>query len=287
VNRENFDYSCMFLSHNPSTPLKISARWGGHQQTCSSDYDFNGMYHGNQELALWQYTISGFGVADTPEGVFNVEPGSAFLLTIPDKHRYYLPEKSTHWEFLFLGFSGSEAIRLAKDMRQKYSPVSNCFAQKETVALAEMLIDRGIKKELTDPFEISTLSYQFFMTMAREAQQPGELAGDDPVMLFHRFCLRHLAEELSLEDLAAAAGYSRSHFCRIFRSRTGKSPHHYLLELRMKMAESMLSRGNASVKETAAACGFADTSYFCKVFRRFYGASPAKLLLHRDIRSEA
>ena len=286
MNRGNFDYSCTFLSHNSPTPLKIIAYWGGHQQTCTHDYDFNGMQHGDKELALWQYTISGHGTVETPEGVFNVEPGSAFLLTVPDKHRYYLPKKSTHWEFLFLGFSGSEAIRLAKDLRQKHSPVSNCFAQKETVALAGIMIDRGIKKELTDPFETSSLAYQFFMTMAREAQQPGELAGLDPVMLVHRFCLLHLAEELSLEELAAAAGYSRSHFCRIFHSRTGKSPHTYLQELRMKLAESMLQRGNASVKETAAACGFADPSYFCKVFRRFHGVSPAKFLLHKNIGSD-
>ena len=277
---------CTFLSHNSPTPLKISAYWGGHQQTCSHDYDFNGMKHGNKELALWQYTISGHGTVETPEGVFNVEPGSAFLLTVPDKHRYYLPQKSTHWEFLFLGFGGSEAIRLAKDLRQKYSAVSSCFAQKETVELAGILIDKGIKKELTDPFETSSLSYQFFMTMAREAQQPGELAENDPVMIVHRFCLSHLAEELSLEELASAAGYSRSHFCRIFHSRTGKSPHTYLQELRMKLAESMLQRGNASVKETAAACGFADPSYFCKVFRRFHGVSPAKFLLHKNLGSD-
>ena len=241
------------------------------------------MHRGNRALALWQYTISGYGTVESSEGVFNAEAGSAFLLTVPDRHRYYLPEKSTHWEFLFLGFCGDEAIRLAQDLRQKYSPVSNCFARKETVALAGAIIDKGIKKELTDPFEISSLSYQFFMTMAREAQQQAEAAGNDPVMLFHRFCLRHLTEELSLKELAAAAGYSRSHFCRIFHSRTGKSPHLYLLELRMKMAETMLQRGNSSVKETAAACGFADPSYFCKVFRRFHGVSPAKFLLHRNI----
>jgi AraC-like DNA-binding protein len=54
----------------------------------------------------------------------------------------------------------------------------------------------------------------------------------------------------------------------------------------MKLAESMLQRGNASVKETAAACGFADPSYFCKVFRRFHGVSPAKFLLHKNLGSD-
>ena len=85
-----------------------------------------------------------------------------------------------------------------------------------------------------------------------------------------------------MEDMAAFAGYSRSHFCRVFRERTGRSPHEYLQELRMQTAMRKLLHENLSVKETAASCGFADCGYFCRVFRRFYGATPARFRLRKN-----
>jgi AraC-like DNA-binding protein len=48
--------------------------------------------------------------------------------------------------------------------------------------------------------------------------------------------------DLTLTQLAAESGYSRTHFLRMFRGATGQSPHRYLLELRLKKAASMLAR---------------------------------------------
>lgn len=92
----------------------------------------------------------------------------------------------------------------------------------------------------------------------------------------HQYCLKHLAEAISVDELAKFTGYSRSHFCRVFRARSGKSPHEYVMELRMRMALRMLQRGERSVKEIAADCGFGETGYFCRVFRRFHGTTPAR-----------
>ena len=114
------------------------------------------------------------------------------------------------------------------------------------------------------------------MSLISGSRSPGASASADPVQKVHQYCLRHLSGEISVDELANFTGYSRSHFCRIFRANSGRSPHAYIMELRMRMALRMLQRGGMSVKEIAAACGFEETGYFCKVFRRFYGTTPAK-----------
>ncbi|MBR2626533.1 MAG: helix-turn-helix transcriptional regulator [Lentisphaeria bacterium] len=276
MDLNEFDYHNSFVPPESDIGLNMMLRWAGHQRTENKDYSFNGMRRGSQEFVLWQYTISGCGQIESDEGSFLIPPGCAFLLTIPDKHRYFLP--SGHWEFLYLGFNGSEALRIARELRAKYSPVSSAFASPQAIAAAKMFLRRGMENDLSDPVETSELSYRFFMDMIRTCRPDAGDAGKDPVMLFHQFCVQHLAKPLQVEDMAEFAGYSRSHFCRIFRGRTGKSPHKYFLELRMRMALRMLQSGNLSVKETAAACGFPDNSYFCKVFYRFYHTNPSAFL---------
>jgi AraC family transcriptional regulator len=80
---------------------------------------------------------------------------------------------------------------------------------------------------------------------------------------------------LTLTELAAESGYSRTHFLRMFRSATGQSPHRYLLELRLKKAETMLASYTCSLIDIALACGFSSHAHFSTAFRSRYGLSPS------------
>jgi len=84
-----------------------------------------------------------------------------------------------------------------------------------------------------------------------------------------------LDSDLTLKHLAAESGYSRTHFCRMFRVATGKTPHRYLLELRLKRAESLLTSGSLSLIDIAFACGFSSHAHFSTAFRSRYGVSPS------------
>ena len=276
--QEDFAHQSPFVPLASVIPLNIRLRSAGHGRTSSMNYLWDGMKRGNREFVIWQYTIAGCGHLECEEGSFDIPAGSAFLLTFPDKHRYFLPASSESWEFLHLGFDGCEAIRLARALREKYSPVSTRYASAEVVKNARELMQLTVEQNTDDAAKVSTLSYQFFMNIVSSGNREYFLPEKDPIVLIHNYCLRHIAEDISVDDLAAYSGYSRSHFYRIFCSRTGKSPHAYLLELRARTAMRMLQNGNISVKEVSSACGFNDVSYFCKVFRRFCGTAPSNFL---------
>lgn len=87
------------------------------------------------------------------------------------------------------------------------------------------------------------------------------------------------ARGLRLADIAAAAHLSPFHLLRLFRKSTGKTPHQYLIQVRVNMARSLLSAGagSGSLADVAAAVGFADQSHLTRHFKRVLGLTPKQL----------
>lgn len=85
----------------------------------------------------------------------------------------------------------------------------------------------------------------------------------------------HLAEPISLRDLAGALALSRHHFAHSFRKCTGTTPHEFVLRQRVERAKTLLSRTSTPLPEVAAHCGFADQSHLTRVFKQRAGTTPA------------
>ncbi len=81
-------------------------------------------------------------------------------------------------------------------------------------------------------------------------------------------------EPLGVEELARAAGLSRAHFSREFRSTFGESPHAYLLTRRLERAATLLRSTDHSVAEICFSVGLQSVGSFTTSFTRTYGVSP-------------
>lgn len=89
------------------------------------------------------------------------------------------------------------------------------------------------------------------------------------------FIIDHLAENISVEAIAAAAGLSVGHFSKEFKRATGLSPHQWLTRMRIDRAKDLLGHGALPLKSVADRCGFSDQSHFSKVFSKKTGFTPA------------
>jgi len=69
------------------------------------------------------------------------------------------------------------------------------------------------------------------------------------------FMHAHLAEHITLEDIAAAARLSRFHFLRVFQAAHGRTPFAYLRELRTRRALALLRSTRLGVAEIAGQVG--------------------------------
>lgn len=89
-----------------------------------------------------------------------------------------------------------------------------------------------------------------------------------------------LDADLTLQELAAAIGYSRSHFLRMFRATTGMTPHRYVLKRRVERARQLLEQVGLSIAEVAMICGFSSQAHLTFAFRKEYGITPTEYRRH-------
>lgn len=79
---------------------------------------------------------------------------------------------------------------------------------------------------------------------------------------------------ITVSEAAAMAGFSDSHFMKLFKEFTGTSFTQYLVDYRLELAAAQLIKSDEKVIEIAANCGFNNHSYFTRSFIRKYGVSP-------------
>ncbi len=86
---------------------------------------------------------------------------------------------------------------------------------------------------------------------------------------------------ITLAEISKEIFVSQAHFERMFKKYIGKTPHQYLVEIRIQKAMEMLKTEDCSIEETARRCGFVSLSHFSTVFKRVSGknASEYKKLL--------
>ena len=77
----------------------------------------------------------------------------------------------------------------------------------------------------------------------------------------------HHTEPLTIDDAAAATGYGKSNFCKIFKSITGDTFHNTLNRQRVESACGLLSETNISISEISTLVGFNDSKTFCRIFK--------------------
>jgi len=92
----------------------------------------------------------------------------------------------------------------------------------------------------------------------------------------------HLDRDLSLAELAAAAGLSTGYFSQMFRTATGQSPHQFVLAARIERAKSLL-KGSQRVIDVALRCGFKTQQHFSRVFRTMCDVSPTEYRRHEGM----
>lgn len=81
---------------------------------------------------------------------------------------------------------------------------------------------------------------------------------------------------ITLDDLANMAGYSKYHFSRIFKKYSRTTFIAFLNQRRIKAAEMLLLDDNMSITEAAMQVGFSSLTTFNRVFRDIKGCTPSE-----------
>ena len=81
-------------------------------------------------------------------------------------------------------------------------------------------------------------------------------------------------KNILLEDMAAQANLSASHFSRLFKQTIGQSPYQFLMAYRVEQAKKMLDNPRKLMVDIALGCGFSDQAHFSRAFKKIVGLTP-------------
>ena len=85
-----------------------------------------------------------------------------------------------------------------------------------------------------------------------------------------------MADNVSLDEVAAAVNASPFNFARIFQQQTGLPIHRYLTLLRLRASLERIAVADADLTTIALDLGFSSHSHFSDVFRREFGETPSE-----------
>lgn len=107
--------------------------------------------------------------------------------------------------------------------------------------------------------------------------EPESVTGVDPrIEEAENYCRHRLSSPVSVDDVAASVGLSRSQLSRLFQDAYNVGPAERVRQLRVELARHLMSTTTLSVKEIAHACGFTRANHFGRVFHQVTGKTPGQ-----------
>lgn len=238
----------------------------------SHDHDFDELvivWRGNG-LHIWN---------DIP---YPITCGDLFYISSLDRHSYESVNELALDNVLFC----RERFGLAADWSQLL-PDENVSQEQRYWRLSTlgMSVLRDKVEELakecmkSEPLSVQlseALLMQLALLLLRFRQRPdsGALPDAHQLDLLLMALRANIAESFHLETFCQQHALNPRALRSLFKQHTGMNVSHYLRQLRLCRAMSLLRYGSMTISDVAAECGFDDSNYFSVVFSRACGVSP-------------
>ena len=216
-----------------------------------------------------------------------VRKGEVLIIPPDTPHSLNMGEGSSRYLYLFEPeaiFDMRDIKALAQQFARPFYLHDGSDAHTRIRELLLKVMDAYEKKEIM----WNTVCYGYFLRMyailgqhylARLRVRQGEQAhhvDSEVITAAMGYINSHYQEDLSLDDVAAFAGFSRYYFSRSFKKQTGYSFKDYLSQKRMQVAMDLLIRTNRPMKDVAIDSGFGSVATFNRVFRESKGCTPTQ-----------
>lgn len=225
--------------------------------------------------------VAGHGYAVVGGREAHLRAGELLIIPRGVPHRYWASDDAP-WSTYWVHFLGDDADYYVGRIPKPGQPVAiDPAARKEAVRLFRYCLDALYEGYGTPNLIYAAQSVQHILSLLlyrnqalpMEQRRKSRRSSLDSIVSYME---DNLQEQLRLEDFAAEAGMSVSHFSELFRVQTGQSPMAYFIHIRMRYACRLLDLSQQPVKSVAAECGYRDPYYFSRVFKKVMGISPDK-----------
>lgn len=105
---------------------------------------------------------------------------------------------------------------------------------------------------------------------------PKQKEYSEKFILICNYLNEHCTEDLTLDEVAKLAGFSKYHFSRLFKQFTNVTFYKYLNQKRISHAEMLLADPSISITEVALRSGFSSLSAFIRMFKLTKQCTPTE-----------
>lgn len=249
-------------------------------------------YHSHDFLEM-AFVMSGAGRYLIADKMYDVKEGDLLIFNPGVKHQAFLPEgKEVGTTEFFVGFSEIQLQGMYKnyiplspegnilhtsgELRQKIFKICSSMETEKSLGeqgryfvmkayLMQWLV--YVIRALSKPVEVASSGYSFESVNKKYVVE--QIVG---------YFEDHYSEKISLERIAENMYLSTFYISKIFKSETGDTPIHHLINIRLEKAREILEKHpGMNIKEVAGMVGYDDAYHFSKQFKKHYGISPSQV----------
>ncbi|NHZ61306.1 helix-turn-helix domain-containing protein [Massilia genomosp. 1] len=186
-------------------------------------------------------------------------------------HVYFMPEH----------FTRRAVVELDREPRELTLADRTYFENPRIVQLCESLLAQSWQAP-DDLLRANEISHEALSELLRSqaiVRRDLRLRGGLAPLVRRRladYIEQHLAQSITLGELAQLACLSEFHLARMFRVSFGMPPSSWVAQRRIERARALLKAGKLPLQQVAAACGYADLSHFSHRFSKAVGAPPGR-----------
>ena len=271
-----FAKTCKFPDFQYYNPFVTHPTYIGHEWIETEDY----IWDTNQHKAVphhgfFQFSLSGAGRIQIKKKKIRLDPGMGFILFTDEAHRYWYEKKTAdHWEFLWIGFSGQNALSLLGSIQKEFGRIVSLPLQSQTINLLKDMHGKTMAKAWSGQMQISATGYQFLLQLIEDLRNRGTQDAHERIEQSIIYINGHYMDPIDISIVSPRFGYTREHFTRLFRLKTGTTPGQYVQNIRLVRAKELLRSTRLSLDIISLETGLGSANYLCHLFKRKFQMTP-------------
>ena len=221
-----------------------------------------------------------------PGGEYTYLQGTVHTMVHNHSYQQYSKDPVLH-EFLltFRSFIPPEPMTkeeaAAWQTRDNEAILPNCITDlvvcEQISNLIKSVVNVYNSDQITWELKMRTVLYRCLAILTEQAvlqakHQLAQESGKNPgTIRACEYIRTHLHEQMSVREVAAAAGVNYNHFKRVFARDMNMSMVEYINRTRIHRVEQLITVGGMNLTQASAAVGIRDPDYLSRLFLRYVG----------------
>ncbi|MCR4648425.1 MAG: AraC family transcriptional regulator [Lachnospiraceae bacterium] len=242
--------------------------------------------HKHQALEIILCSVGTYTIT-IGEEVYKLHEGDILFIPPMAVHSITAPEEGERFILLF-DISFFDIFKTRKEIMTQLSK-ARIIGINNTAHLYPSVFS-SINKIIRLYFSYNDMSeagiYAELLKILCDVSHSGDIEDEEDTVITHSenynkfvrvltYIENNYSEDLTLEEIANTAGFSKFHFSRLFKQYTDSTFYDYLCSKRILEAKKLLA-SNMPVTDVAFQVGFNNLTTFCRCFKKYTDCSPTQ-----------